>query len=502
MTATKKNSMDFTHGPIFKKLLVFAIPIALSGILQLLFNAADLIVIGQLSATPDESLAAVSSNGSIIHLIINVALGLSIGANVVMAQSIGAKNHEKASKTLHTSLSISLILGFALGVIGFLLTRTILTIMNTDPIIIDKAELYLKIFFCGMPANIVYNFGSALLRAKGDTRRPMIYLTIAGVLNVLLNIVLVLNGWDVAGVAVATIFSQYVSAILLVITLFRENDDCKLFVRKLRIHKRELIDILRVGLPSGILSSFFSLANVIIQSAINEFGYVIVAGSSTASQLDGFAYTTISSISSAIVSFVGQNYGAHNIKRIKRVVICGFILSFSVSIAMTAILLIFGRFLSSLYTSDAQIIEYAVQKLQILMPLYFTAGFYEILVGALRGMNKNMVTMIVSLFCICIFRVVWVNTACRWIHEPYMLYLSYPISWALNFIIDLIVFLVVYRKIARSITQTAQDVPTSSQNSEDVSAAIESAETSEKTCSTTSETSEVACSATTDAPQE
>jgi putative MATE family efflux protein len=457
--------MDLTNGPIFKKLVLFAIPIALSGVLQLLFNAADLIVIGQLSATPEESLAAVSSNGSIIHLIINVALGLSIGANVVMAQSIGARNHEKASKTLHTSISISLILGFALGIIGFLLTRTILTIMNTDPVIIDKSELYLKIYFLGMPANIVYNFGSALLRAKGDTRRPMIYLTIAGVLNVLTNIVLVLCGWDVAGVAVATIFSQYVSAILLVIALFRESDYCKLFIKKLRVHKRELIDILRVGLPSGVLSSCFSLANVIIQSAINEFCYIIVAGCSTSGQLEGFAYTVINSISSDTVSFVGQNYGARNFKRIKRVITCGFILSFIASMFMTATLLIFGAQLSSLYTSDTQIIEYAVQKLWVIMPLYFTAGFYEILIGALRGMNKNFITMIVSLFCICIFRIIWVNTACKWIHEPYMLYLSYPISWALNFIIDLIVFIVVYRRIVRNAQQTPLDVSTRLKNS-------------------------------------
>jgi putative MATE family efflux protein len=336
--------------------------------------------------------------------------------------------------------------------------------MNTDPVIIDKSELYLKIYFLGMPANIVYNFGSALLRAKGDTRRPMIYLTIAGVLNVLTNIVLVLCGWDVAGVAVATIFSQYVSAILLVIALFRESDYCKLFIKKLRVHKRELIDILRVGLPSGVLSSCFSLANVIIQSAINEFGYIIVAGCSTSGQLEGFAYTVINSISSAIVSFVGQNYGARNFKRIKRVITCGFILSFIASMIMTATLLIFGAQLSSLYTSDTQIIEYAVQKLWVIMPLYFTAGFYEILIGALRGMNKNFITMIVSLFCICIFRIIWVNTACKWIHEPYMLYLSYPISWALNFIIDLIVFIVVYRRIVRNAQQTPLDVPTRLEN--------------------------------------
>ncbi|MDE6060954.1 MAG: MATE family efflux transporter, partial [Clostridia bacterium] len=303
-----KREMDMTKGGVMGKLIAFTLPLALSGILQLLFNAADLVVIGQFSETGAESLAAVSSNNALISLIINVSIGLSVGANVVMAQSIGSRDMDRAQRTLHTSILLALICGVVVAFVGAFCARYFLEWMNTDPVVLDKATVYLRIYFIGAPANIVYNFGAAILRAKGDTKRPLIFLFIAGVLNAGLNLIFVIFAHlDVAGVALATIISQYVSVVLVIVALLKEKDYCKLIIRKLAIKKRELLDIIKVGLPSGILSSFFSVANVIIQSSINGFGYQVMAGNSTGASLEAFVYTSMNAVSNAATTFTGQN---------------------------------------------------------------------------------------------------------------------------------------------------------------------------------------------------
>lgn len=317
--AAALKDMDMTSGPLLKKLIAVSLPLAFSGILQLLFNAADLIVIGQFSETSTQSLAAVSSNVALINLIINVVIGLSIGTNVVMSQAIGAKDENRAQNTVHTSVLLSLISGVAVGLIGVFCARYFLVWMKTDPAILDKATDYLFIYFIGTPANVLYNFGASILRAKGDTKRPLIYLTVAGIVNVALNLIFVIVAkLDVEGVAIATIVSQYISCILLVITLMKEDGYCKLVLKKLRFHKKELAQIIKVGLPSGILSSFFSIANVLIQTNLNGFGYSLVAGSSTGSNLEGFVYTSMNAVSNATVTFAGQNYGAKRPDRIKK----------------------------------------------------------------------------------------------------------------------------------------------------------------------------------------
>jgi len=442
-----KKEIDMTNGPLLKKLLAVSIPMILSGILQLLFNAADLIVIGRFSETGTESLAAVSSNTSLINLIINVALGLSVGANVIMSQAIGAKNDVAAEKTVHTSILLSLIAGIVVGGIGSGLGRYFLVWMDTDPVILDKATDYLTIFFLGAPANIVYNFGSAILRAKGDTKRPLIYLAIAGVVNVALNLLFVIVAkMDVKGVALATTISQYISCTLLIITLIREKGVCKLTLSKLRFSAKELKQILRVGLPSGILNSFFSIANVLMQSSINTFGYSLVAGSSTGANLENFVFVSMNGVSSATVTFAGQNYGAGKLDRIKKVGLEASIIIVIISALWTTILLTVGKYIAALYTTDPIVVKYACDRMMVILPLYFLCGVVEVFVGCMRGMGYSLTPMIANFFCICIFRIVWIYTAGVVYHYPNTLYATWPISWILNCIVDGIIMLIVFRR--------------------------------------------------------
>ena len=441
--AAALKDMDMTSGPLLKKLIAVSLPLAFSGILQLLFNAADLIVIGQFSETSTQSLAAVSSNVALINLIINVVIGLSIGTNVVMSQAIGAKDENRAQNTVHTSVLLSLISGVAVGLIGVFCARYFLVWMKTDPAILDKATDYLFIYFIGTPANVLYNFGASILRAK----RPLIYLTVAGIVNVALNLIFVIVAkLDVEGVAIATIVSQYISCILLVITLMKEDGYCKLVLKKLRFHKKELAQIIKVGLPSGILSSFFSIANVLIQTNLNGFGYSLVAGSSTGSNLEGFVYTSMNAVSNATVTFAGQNYGAKRPDRIKKTAIEASIMIIVISLLWTLVLLTAGQYIARLYTPDPVVIEYACNRMKIILPIYFVCGIVEVIVGCMRGMGYSFTPMVANFFCICVFRIVWIYTACKAVNTPEMLYLSWPISWVLNIIVDGIIMRIIYNR--------------------------------------------------------
>lgn len=445
-----KREMDMTKGGVMGKLIAFTLPLALSGILQLLFNAADLVVIGQFSETGAESLAAVSSNNALISLIINVSIGLSVGANVVMAQSIGSRDMDRAQRTLHTSILLSLICGVVVALIGALCAKYFLVWMNTDPVVLDKATVYLRIYFIGAPANIVYNFGAAILRAKGDTKRPLIFLFIAGVLNAGLNLIFVIFArMDVAGVALATIISQYVSVVLVLIALLKEKDYCKLIIRKLAIKKRELLDIVKVGLPSGILASFFSVANVIIQSSINGFGYQVMAGNSTGASLEAFVYTSMNAVSSATTTFTGQNVGAKRNDRVPSVLINSCIITTFISVVLGGIILLCGEPLASLYTRDPDVVAYAIDRMTVILPIYFVCGMVENFVGCLRGMNYAILPMIPSFLCVCIYRIVWVFTIFKTQHTTLILYLSYPISWLLNLAMDGVMYYYAYSKAIR-----------------------------------------------------
>lgn len=478
--AAALKDMDMTNGPLLKKLIAVSLPLAFSGILQLLFNAADLIVIGQFSETSTQSLAAVSSNVALINLIINVVIGLSIGTNVVMSQAIGSRDEKRAQNTVHTSVLLSLIGGTVVGLVGVFCARYFLVWMKTDPEILDKATDYLFIYFIGTPAAVLYNFGASILRAKGDTKRPLVYLTIAGVINVALNLIFVIVAkLDVEGVAIATIVSQYISCILLVITLLKEEGYCKLVLKKLRFHKSELLQILKVGLPSGILNSFFSIANVLIQTNLNVFGYSLVAGSSTGSNLEGFVYTSMNAVSNATVTFAGQNYGAKKPERIKKTAIEASIMIIVISLFWTLILLTAGQYIAKLYTPDPVVIQYACERMKIILPIYFVCGIVEVLVGCMRGMGYSFTPMVANFFCICVFRIVWIYTACKAVNTPQMLYLSWPISWILNIVVDGIIMAIIYKREKPKLMAASNEQSSSQTDKSEISPEIQAQDAEE-----------------------
>ena len=442
--------MDMTTGRLFPKLLAFAIPLALSGVLQLLFNAVDLVVIGNFSQTRVISLAAVSSNNSLINLFVNVAIGISLGVNVVMAQAIGEGNRDKAERTVHTSMLLALAIGLFVMLVGTIGARQFLIWMQANPEVIDKAHTYLFIYFFGAPANVIYNFGAALLRAKGDTRRPLLYLTIAGVINVVLNIILVVVAkMDVAGVAVATIVSQYISAALIVIALLREKGELKLDLKKLRFHKAELKHIVRIGLPSGILSSFFSIANIIIQSAVNTFSATVIAGNSTGISIEAFIYTSMNAVAGTASTFSGQNFGAGKYKRIKPVMLECCLIEAIVGILLGGLFMLLRHQLAGIYTGDQEVIRIAGERMMVILPFYFVCGVVEVLVGCMRGMNYSVMPTVASFLSVCVYRIVWVFVYFRAHRTPRSLWLSYPISWIINFAIDLVMILIVFRHVAK-----------------------------------------------------
>lgn len=478
--AAALKDMDMTNGPLLKKLIAVSLPLAFSGILQLLFNAADLIVIGQFSETSTQSLAAVSSNVALINLVINVVIGLSIGTNVVMSQAIGSRDEKRAQNTVHTSVLLSLIGGTVVGLVGVFCARYFLVWMKTDPEILDKATDYLFIYFIGTPAAVLYNFGASILRAKGDTKRPLVYLTIAGVINVALNLIFVIVAkLDVEGVAIATIVSQYISCILLVITLLKEEGYCKLVLKKLRFHKSELLQILKVGLPSGILNSFFSIANVLIQTNLNVFGYSLVAGSSTGSNLEGFVYTSMNAVSNATVTFAGQNYGAKKPERIKKTAIEASIMIIVISLIWTLVLLTAGQYIAKLYTPDPVVIQYACERMKIILPIYFVCGIVEVLVGCMRGMGYSFTPMIANFFCICVFRIVWIYTACKAVNTPQMLYLSWPISWILNIVVDGIIMAIIYKREKPKLMAASNEQSSSQTDKSEISPEIQAQDAEE-----------------------
>ena len=446
-----------TTGRLFPNLLAFAIPLVLSGVLQLLFNAVDLVVIGNFSQTRVISLAAVSSNNSLINLFVNVAIGVSLGVNVVMAQAIGEGNGEKAERTVHTSMLLALAIGLVVMAVGTIGARQFLVWMQANPEVIDKAHTYLFIYFFGAPANVIYNFGAALLRTKGDTRRPLLYLTIAGVVNVVLNIILVVAAnMDVAGVAVATIVSQYISAALIVLALLREKGELKLDLKKLRFHKEELKHIIRIGLPSGILSSFFSIANIIIQSAINTFSAAVIAGNATGISIEAFVYTSMNAVAGTASTFSGQNYGAGKYKRIRHVMWECCLIEAIVGILLGGLFMLLRHQLAGIYTSEEEVIRVAGERMMVILPFYFVCGVVEVLVGCMRGMNYSVMPTAASFLSVCVYRIVWVFVYFRAFREPRSLWLSYPISWIINFAIDLVMILLVFRRVFKKRAETGE----------------------------------------------
>ena len=457
MTQTKKKyEMDMVNGNIFLKIIRFSIPLALMGMLQLFYNAADLIVVSNFGGDSD-ALGAVGSTGSIINLLVNLFIGLSVGTNVVVARCFGAKKHDQISDVVHTSILTSFIIGVLLGLFGFIFARPLLKLMNND---LDLSVLYLKIYFIGMPFNLVYNFAASILRAVGDTKRPLYYLTISGLANVLFNLVFVIVfKMSVAGVALATVISQVISCILILIALFKSNECYKLRLSKLRINKKALIEITKIGLPAGIQSSIFSISNVLIQSSVNMFGPVVMNGNSAAASVEGFVYTAMNSVYHASLAFMGQNVGAKNTKNIKKVTFYSLIIVCLVSISLGSILFISGQQVLKIYTDIPEEIAVGYIRLHYLCLPYFLCGIMDVMVGCLRGLGYSTLPMIVSIVGVCGFRIFWIlvifynYTDFKNIEDLNVLYISYPISWIITFLAHFGCYIYASKKKIKQINQ-------------------------------------------------
>lgn len=446
-----QRTMDMTEGPLLGKVLLFSLPIMLSGILQLLFNAADTIVVGRFAG--NEALAAVGSVGSLNNMIISLFIGLSVGVNVLVARFTGSRDDAHVAQTVHTAVVLAVLGGVLLSAVGFTAARPLLELMGSPEDVIDLAELYVRIIFLGMPVQMLYNFCAAVLRAVGDTRRPLYFLTIAGVINIVLNLIFVISlRMSVAGVALATILSQAVSAVLVVRSLMAMDGPTRLHLRLLRIHRDMLVQIIRIGLPAGIQSSVFSLSNVVIQSSVNSFGSIVIAGNAAAMNVGNFVYQAMNTFQQAITCFAGQNIGARKPSRvITSMKVCLFwALLFGVTLGLLSC--VFGRQLLSLYSSDAQVIAAGLERIYIVCGPYFLCGVMDVMTGVLRGVGYSLLPMIVSLLGACAFRVFWVITIFRAMPTMACLMASYPVSWALTFSVLCVIFALLWRRLRRGFT--------------------------------------------------
>ncbi len=440
--------MRMDEGPLLSKIIHFSMPLMLTGILQLLYNAADIIVVGQYSGK--EALAAVGSTGSLVNLLVNVFMGLSIGTSVAVARKQGARDIDAVRKVVHTSIALAILCGICVGVFGFFMAKPLLILMGSPADVIDASSLYIRIYFIGMPVNMLYTFGSAILRAVGDTRRPLYFLMVSGLLNVALNLIFVIVfHMSVAGVALATIISQGLSAVLVIRCLMHSTGSVRFSPKEMRIHKESLKQILRIGLPAGLQSSLFSVSNVLIQSSINSFGSVVMAGNAASGSLEGFVYMSMNSISQTCLTFVGQNAGARQYQRVRRILWLCLGTVTVVGIAVGGLFTLLAAPLISIYNSDPEVIKQGVTRMSVIGATYFLCGAMEVLVGQLRGLGFSIVPTITTLAGVCGFRILWIFTVFAQNRSLTVLLLSYPISWAITVLFHAITYAVVQRRVPR-----------------------------------------------------
>ena len=442
--------IDMTNGPLVGKIIRFAIPLALSGILQLLFNAADIIVVGQFVGP--QALAAVGSTSALINLIVNLFIGLSIGVNVLVARYYGGGNHKDLRETVHTAVLVSVISGIILIFVGIGLSRPLLELMGTPADVIDQSVLYMRIYFVGMPVMMLYNFGSAILRAVGDTKRPLYFLLIAGVINVLLNLLFVIVfHMGVEGVAIPTVISQCVSATLVLLCLVKSDAVYRVNLKELHIYKEKLLQMIKIGVPAGIQSATFSISNVLIQSTINSFGSIAMAGSTAGGNIEGFVWTAMDAFTQSTLSFTGQNYGAKKFHRITKVVWYNLGLVTVVGLVLGIGAYLVGPWVLQVYSSDPEVIAYGLERMLLVCTPYALCGVMNVLVGAMRGLGSSLTPMVVSIFGVCVLRVVWIYTVFPLDPSFAMLFLSYPVTWAVTAAIEVVCFFVIRKKaIARA----------------------------------------------------
>lgn len=453
--AKNKYEIDMVNGTIMPKLITFAIPLMFSGILQLLFNAVDIIVVGRFSGS--QSLAAVGSTSSLINMLTNLFIGISLGSNVLAARFYAAGKHKEMSETVHTSILTAFISGVLMIFVGIFFSRPALELMDTPSDVIELATLYMRIYFVGMPFFMLYNYGAAILRAVGDTKRPLIFLVVSGVTNACLNLLLVIVfKMDVAGVAIATVISQMISCVLVLICLYKTDAVYQLRFKKLRIKWEYLGQIFRIGIPAGIQSTLISFSNVLLQSSVNSFGSIAMAGYTAANNVLSFLYMGANSITQACMSFTSQNYGARKPKRMDKVLIDGLILQVVICLTLGVLAYVFGNQVSNIYTDDPNVIKCSVEILALTTVPYFLCGFMDTFPGVLRGMGRSTVPMILCLLGTVGVRILWIY--CFFPHNRTLgyLFVSYPVSWIATIVMQLIYYIFIRKEVHKELNVSSE----------------------------------------------
>lgn len=454
----KRHSRSMLEGPLLSSILLYTIPIILTGVLQLLFNAADLVVVGRYRGSA--SLAAVGATGAVTNLIVNLFIGLSIGAGVGVAHGLGSKNDEAVHRTVHTALPAAIVSGLVLTVVGVFMAETFLIWMGTPEDILPLSTIYMQIYFGGMMFNMVFNFCASILRAAGDTKNPLIFLSISGVINVGLNLVFVaLFGMNVEGVALATTISQAISAVSMIIVLSKRQDACRLELKKMRFYLPQLKKMIRIGLPAGVQGSLFSISNVLIQSSINSFGSVVMSGNAASGNIEGFVYVTQNAFHQTAVNFVGQNTGARHYKRVKQILWTCLACVSVAGLCMGTLVRAFGAPLLSIYITDSQeAISYGLIRMSYICIPYFLCGLMDVSTGALRGMGASVAPMIISVLGVCGIRILWIYTIFQipQYHTPQCLYFSYTVSWVVTFVCQLLAFLLLFRRKSSQLSESRE----------------------------------------------
>lgn len=441
-------SLDMTCGPFFKKILLFSVPLMLTGVLQLAYNTADVVVVGRFVGK--EALAAVGSTGSLVNLFLNVFLGLSMGSGVMVARHIGARDDKRVSECVHTAMLLSVFCGILIGTIGFFFSGEMLKLMKVPDDVLDLATLYLKVYFMGSPGLLAYNFGASIVRATGDTKRPLFILTLSGLVNVILNLVLIIIfKFGVEGVAIATIVSQYLSAVMIIAYLFKINNSCRLNMKKFHVEKYELKQILRLGLPAGIQSSLFSVSNVIIQSTVNSFGSVAMAGIAAGSNYDSYIYTCTNAIAQTTMTFTSQNIGARKSENIGKVYRYCILIALIIGVVLGLIGTFFGDFIVGFFSDDPEVIAIGADRMLLVLPFYFFCSLMDVAASQIRGMGKSIEPMIVSLLGACGIRIFWVFFILPLDRTLINLYWSYPVSWAVTFFAQFFMYFILKRKMMK-----------------------------------------------------
>ncbi|MFR7835908.1 MAG: MATE family efflux transporter [Ezakiella sp.] len=441
-----KKVVNMLEGPLLGPIFLFAMPLFITSVLQLAFNAVDIIVVGKF--TGHHALAAVGATGPVINLLVTMFMGISIGASVIMGQNVGARDFKNAQDTLHTAIGISILGGILVLFAGIFTAMPLLRLMQTPPEVIELAGEYLKIYYIGMPGFMVYNFGAALLRAIGDSRRPMYFLTISGIFNVICNLIFVIVfKMGVAGVAIATTISQYIAAALIVASLLKADGYMKLSFDKIRISKDKALGMMKIGLPAGFQGALFSISNILIQSGINSFGSVVMAGNTAAGNLEGFVYMGMNAVYQTSLSFTSQNMGAKQYDRVKKIFWTCVRVVIVVGLVLGVGAWLLGDKLLRLYTDEPEVIKYGVERLGVVSATYFLCGIMDTMVGGLRGMGYSITPMIISLTAVCILRMIWIATIFQSIHTPVILYLSYPVSWTVAAIGNYVNYLYAMKKL-------------------------------------------------------